>query len=444
MPPKTRKGQKRTRSTVNELKQLETYYNLSSDDPASNNTDDGTASQPETAGDHKSRRTSNGKTKAPNNDTGKKTDALSESDEDDHYDEKTNSPTTIPTPSIGLSDAEQIQTLKEMIEIMKADAEKHTRTINAQLQAEKDKTPSIRDMKKAVKELLWQPSSPVKISTYLFLFESRIKSEGGTSKQMLELIGQHLTGAALDWFRLLPPSCATLSSWDRFKVDIEKEYHPKLPFSTAMKNLQACKKMNHETYNAHLLRFNNCYVELEANSISHQSLLDTYLHCLPPNVSYELKRSHRVQLEASPGHSRVPPTVAEVSAWAASIDDDMKQLAGATSTPTATSSIPGVSPNYRGKHPKPYYPQGTGPAAFPPGTTSHAAVIPSASEKITPAVVVTPSPLTTPTANQTRTAAVQCFNCGQYGHFKINCTLPPNLQAVRQFRNAYKGQGRQG
>jgi hypothetical protein len=79
----------------------------------------------------------------------------------------------------------------------------------------------MRELKKAVKGMTWKPSTSADVereATFLLSFEMRIATDGGTISDMLQLIGQHLTGDAIQWYQT--PLGATLQSWERFKADI--------------------------------------------------------------------------------------------------------------------------------------------------------------------------------------------------------------------------------
>jgi hypothetical protein len=322
-------------------------------------------------------------------------------------------------------------------------------------------------LKKALRGLpLWQPSiatDAVTVSTYLFQYETRLKSESATSQQMLELVSQYLTGAALEWYRVLSPGCVALSSWDDFKETITKEYQPELPFSVAFQRLSDCKKLANESYNAHLLRFNKAYSELARDAISHVSTLDTYIRCLDPVIRREVNRTHHVELAKASQlrrHAEKTPTVksptlAEVCQWAVAAEDVLTDRTGSqlqttlppkTSSATSTSStytatttganptrnhqstaaaptmvVPGVSPNYRGKNPDPYYQQNR--AAASRNAPSFSSSLPSSSSsqsRPAPATAPNSAAIQEQTGNSTR-PPIECYTCHKLGHISRNC-----------------------
>jgi hypothetical protein len=306
--------------------------------------------------------------------------------------------------------------------------------------------PTIKDLKKAVKELSWRPGiSSVKLSTYLHSFEDRIASEGGTPQHMVALIGLHLAGQALEWHRHLPPTGATRSSWTQYKIDILKQFQPKVNFNAAFENLRNCKKASNETYQTHLLKFNDCHAELEPLSISNQILLNTYLDCLDKSVAYDVRTSYRSQLDAGgrPGSGQDPLTVAEVCVWAASVEEDRRRAAVSAMTFVPATAVTnsggntftGISPNYKGK--KPWSQQGehgialaaaaAASSGLAPGTTS---VHPSHVKVET----TSSPPVLTPTAprngaqdtHPNRFAHIKCYNCQRFGHYSSKCPQPPN------------------
>jgi Ty3 transposon capsid-like protein len=217
----------------------------------------------------------------------------------------------------------------------------------------------MKDIKKAVRNLKWKPSSSsdaVRVSTFLEQYENIVEIEQGTPRDMLQLIGQRLEGPAFEWYRLLPLGCQAVSSWDNFKMAMIKEYEPPLSFSVGFQRLQDCKKAHNETYNAHLLRFTRHVRDMEANSLSHSTVVNFYLESLDPHVAFEVRRSYRAQIEVPisrfPADKQNTPTLAEVCSWAASADAALvgvqrslkKTTTNINSSASSTVSNPSLTP----------------------------------------------------------------------------------------------------
>lgn len=295
----------------------------------------------------------------------------------------------------------------------------------------------IRDIKKSVKGMTWQPMSKsgpdtIRIRTFLKLFEAKVRSEGGTEEHLMKLIGLHLSGQAFEWFSLLAKDSPVLRSWDSFKERIIKEYQPKLPFSTVNQRLKDCKKLPQEDYNAHFLRFTHILEDFEPNSLLHDALVDTYLGTLNPEVALAVTNTLRIMDGAKSAG------LGEISAWAASADQDLNNYRvtdhyrastpktqaahAASSTPTIPTitvstvgtQIPGVSSNYKGKKPDPNYRHKNSQQAGQP---------PAQGGPVKPPIAPT-FPALPPGGVKIESGL--CFNCNQAGHIAKHCPLPRN------------------
>ena len=301
--------------------------------------------------------------------------------------------------------------------------------------------------KKLEKFKSWQPStSPdaVKVLTWLSRYELWVSNAGGTEQHMLELVGEHLDGTAFDWYRNLPSTNGAKTSWPKFKMAIRNQFQPMLPLMVVTQRLRDCKKLKNESYQQHLTRFQNILSDLPTGTISDAMLIQHYLETLDVAVRFGMRTRHAASLDSTTS----PPTIAQLSEWAMSIERDLQELnekdkdghsfvrkssgnevthhvptqttSTTTTTPaTSISSTPrfpqGVSPNYKGKHPDLNY-QYRGPQSQSRGAGAKRTTSP-------PPTQTPPATNATPSTSGTPNSARVCFGCGQPGHYRNYCPL---------------------
>jgi hypothetical protein len=235
-----------------------------------------------------------------------------------------------------------------------------------------------------------------------------------------------------------------------------RRFQPPRPYDVVLKQLQACKKLPTEDYNAHLERFLEITQDIsgprsQAFPLGQQ--ISLYLSNLPVDVGDKIRDSYRTQLEVTCGmpsegaQSKSEwPTLGEICCWATAIDLELKERAKsrqshsttvvspfgqAASAATVTSpslSRPPSGRNYKGKHFDPnYHANKRQKLGHSPNTGSQPTNTFGLQSQGNPTTDAAPA---RPLGHQDsmpgpRRHQKGCWNCGQEGHIRANCTQPP-------------------
>jgi hypothetical protein len=329
-----------------------------------------------------------------------------------------------------------------------------------------DKVTTLISLIKAVKDLQWPrngttAASADKLHLFLRQFEGRVRMCGGSLDQTTDLLGEVLKGSALSWYLGQDRSSLT---WADLKVNMMRRFQPARPYEVVLKLLQSCKKLPSETYAAHLDRFveiTEGYSDPRSPAFPLGQQISLYINNLPLEVGEKIRDSYRTRLEVTCG---VPgqepsgvqdwPTLGQIRDWADAIDHELKErVKTRMQQPTAANplfgqqpartndlfaSLPSPGAGYRGKRfntgfqankrPKLAYM----PSFVPSSPTSDIRSpfvgnpqrlgdpTPTGPSSV-PAQPLGPQPI----VSDLRRFPQPCWNCGQPGHSRAHCPLPP-------------------
>jgi hypothetical protein len=312
---------------------------------------------------------------------------------------------------------------------------------------------------------------------FLDHYEIVMRHHNVEAGDQLNSIGVALTGTAFHWYSQLPKDSPALQSWPAFREAMIKRFDPQVSFDIAEMQLVQTVKKSSETYPQHLHRFRKACRWIPGHQMPLASIISKYLGTLDFTVSAQIRASHQTELSWL-NMADCPLSLELVSEWALSAQmliDEWQQRRGSSlsnnvrsssttsastsmnfvsggvtgptslswmpaagSTPTLSSTTPGVSPYYRGKHPDPNFRkrksyQTTAAGSWSSGSAGpgSAAAVVSAVPPSGPANTGQPPSAAPAAAAQAARPSWQetrsCHGCGQLGHIRPYC---PNRQGT--------------
>jgi hypothetical protein len=275
-----------------------------------------------------------------------------------------------------------------------------------------------------------QDGLEISCRAFVVQFERALDSVDAERRDYLRLIPLWLTGEAALWYDNLKESNSScLQTWQGFKTALLQTYGDRLNPGDAWRHLQACTMTKGESLEAHADRFRRRMVDLR-NLIPAWVCLEEYIRKMRPSTQVYLLQRFGVEISKAEGMKDV--TLDIICREAISFESRFASAFAGSSNPIVPPTLEWVSPpaqpassststasvssqpaaNQRGSSQGSHNRHWTKDNKKRPRdvSQSHDDVKEEKEEK---------------KDGEKDRSNVTCWNCGQRGHYKNRCPLPP-------------------